>query len=86
MKTMLLIVIGISIVIEGFWGSFYSSYVLFPSSEPPMMRPIEGMNYVLFVYRQAFLYSGIIGVFVTITGIILFCKERSRKKDMRKEK
>ena len=75
MKTVLLIIIGIALMIEGFSSFFYSSFVMFPPTEPPMMRPIEGMDYVLFMYKQAFLFSGIIGIFVTIAGIVFWRKK-----------
>ena len=76
MKTRILIIIGIALMIEGFSSVLYSSFVLFPPTEPPMMRPIEGMDYVLFMYKQVFLLSGIIGIFVTLAGIILWRKRR----------
>ncbi|AFS82991.1 hypothetical protein NSED_05945 [Candidatus Nitrosopumilus sediminis] len=75
MKTRLLVIIGIALMIEGFSSVIYSSFVMFPPTEPPMMRPIDGMDYVLFMYKQAFLFSGIIGIFVTLAGIILWRKK-----------
>lgn len=76
MNTRLLIIIGIALIIEGFLATFYTSFVLFPPTEPPTMRPLEGIDYVFFIYRQAFLFSGIIGIFVTIAGVILFWRKR----------
>lgn len=76
MKTKLVIIIGIALMIEGFSSVIYSSFVMFPPTEPPMMRPIEGMDYVLFMYKQVFLLSGIIGIFVTVAGIILWRKRK----------
>lgn len=49
---------------------------MFPPTEPPMMRPIEGMDYVLFMYKHVFLFSGIIGIFVTIAGVIFWRKRK----------
>ena len=63
-------------MIEGFLATFYTSFILLPTTEPPMMRVIEGMDYVLFMYRQAFLFSGIIGIFVTIAGVIFWRKRK----------
>lgn len=77
MKTRLLIIIGMALMIEGFSSVIYSSFVMFPPTEPPMMRPIEGMDYVLFMYKQVFLLSGIIGIFVTIAGVVLFWRKRT---------
>jgi len=74
MKTRLLIIIGIALMIAGFLVTFYTSFILFPPTEPPMMRSVEGIDYVFFMYRQAFLFSGIIGIFVTVAGIILWRK------------
>ena len=76
MKTKFLIIIGIAMMIEGFSAVVYSSTVLFPPTEPPMMRPIEGIDYILFTYRQAFLFSGIIGIFATLAGITLFWRRK----------
>lgn len=76
MKIKLLIIIGLALMIEGFSSVLYSSFVMFPPTESPIMRPIEGMDYVLFMYKQAFLFSGIIGIFVTFAGIILWRKRK----------
>jgi len=77
-------IVGVAIMVVGFSATAYSSFILFPPTEPPMMRPIEGMDYVFFMYRQAFLFSGIIGIFLTVAGIISFWRERTGKRDMRK--
>ena len=76
MKYQIVIIIGIALMAEGFMANIYTSSILFPPTEPPVMRPIEGMDYVLFVYRQAFLASAITGVFVTIAGILLWRKQK----------
>ena len=76
MKTRLLIIIGIALMIAGFSSVLYSSFLMFPPTEPPTMRPIEGMDYALFMYKQAFLLSGIVGIFVTVTGIIFWGKRK----------
>jgi LPXTG-motif cell wall-anchored protein len=41
-----------------------------------MMNPIEGMDYVLVLYKQVFLISGIIGILITVAGIILWKKRK----------
>jgi len=79
-KAKLLIIVGIALMIEGFSSFFYSSYVLFPPTEPPLMKPIEGMDIVLLTYRQALLYSGMAGIFVSVVGIFLYLRQRNRKK------
>ena len=76
MKYQIVIIIGIALMAEGFMANIYSSSILFQPTEPPVMRPIEGMDYVLYVYRQAFLASAIVGVFVTIAGIALWKKRQ----------
>ena len=76
MKTTLLIVIGLALMIEGFSSVVYSSFVMFPPTQPPIMKPIEGMDYVLFMYRKVFLISGIVGTFVTIIGIVFWKKRK----------
>ena len=78
LKTRFLIIfsIGIALMIEGFSSVLYSSFVIFPPTESPIMRPIEGIDHVLFMYKQAFLFSGIIGIFVTLAGIILWRKRK----------
>ena len=61
---------------EGFFATFYSAFILFPPTAPPMMRPLEGMDYVFFIHRQAFMASGIVGIFVTLAGIIFWRKRK----------
>jgi hypothetical protein len=76
MKYQIVIIIGIALMAEGFMANIYSSSILFPPTEPPVMRPIEGMDYVLYVYKQAFLASAIVGVLVTFVGIFLWRKQK----------
>jgi len=75
-NTGVLIIIGIALMVEGFLTTIYSSLVLFPSTEPPMMRLLEGIDYEIFMNRQAFLFSGIIGIFVTLLGIFMWIKRK----------
>ncbi len=79
MKTRLLVIIGIALMVGGFSAVIYSSYVLLPPVEPPVMKQMEGLDYVLLMYKQAFLLNGIIGIFVTVAGVVLFWKEKTRK-------
>ena len=81
-KAKLLIIVGIALIIEGFSSFFYSSYVLFPPTEPPLMKSIEGMDVVLLTYRQALLFSGIAGIFVSVVGIFLYLRQRNRKNSL----
>jgi hypothetical protein len=76
MKSKYVILIGIALMTEGFLANIYSSLILFPPTNPPMMKPLEGMDYVLVLYKQVFLISGIIGIIVTIAGIILWKKRK----------
>jgi len=75
MKTRLLIIIGIALIVEGFLATFYTQINLFPL-RTPLIRSLEGMDYVFLTYYQVFLFSGIIGIFVTIAGVILFWRNR----------
>ncbi len=85
MKGKVLIMTGVTMMAVGFSAIFYSSFVLFSPAEPPMMRPIEGMDFVFFMYRQEFLFSGIIGTFVTLAGFIIRRKQcHGGMRDMRK--
>jgi hypothetical protein len=76
MKSKFVILIGLALMTEGFLANIYSSLVLFPPTNPPIMKPLEGMDYVLVLYKQAFLISGIIGIIITIAGIILWRKRK----------
>ena len=76
MKSRLLIIIGIVLMITGFSSVLYSSFLMFPPTEPPTMQPIEGIDYVLYMYKQVFLLSGIIGIFVVIAGVIFWRKRK----------
>jgi hypothetical protein len=73
---LVLILVGIAMMIEGFSADLYSSYVLIPTTAPPVMRPIEGADAIMVLYRQAFLISGIAGVFVTIAGVFLHLRQK----------
>ena len=75
-NTKLLILVGITLMIQGFLVTIYTSFVLFPPTESSMMRSIEGIDFVFFMYRQEFLFSGIIGIFVTSAGAVLFWRKR----------
>ena len=75
-QTKIILVVGIALIIEGFFATVYSAFVLFPPTEPPMMRPLEGMDYIFFIHRQAFMISGIVGIFVILAGIILWRKRK----------
>jgi len=76
MKSKFLMIIGIVLMIEGFLVTIYSSFILFPPTEPPIMRPLGNTEYVFYMYKQVFLLSGIIGIFVTIAGIMLWIKRK----------
>jgi len=76
MNSKFVILIGIALMAEGFLVNIYSSLILFPTTNPPMMKPIEGIDYVLVLYKQIFLISGIIGILITIAGIILWRKRK----------
>ena len=76
MKSKFVILIGLALMAEGFLANIYSSLILFPPTSPPIMKPIEGMDYVLVMYKQAFLISGIIGILITIAGIIFWRKRK----------
>lgn len=76
MKSKFVILIGLTLMAEGFLVNVYSSLILFPPTNPPMMNPIEGMDYVLVLYKQVFLISGIIGILITVAGIILWKKRK----------
>lgn len=80
LKSRILIIIGIALMIEGFSSFFYSSYVMFPPTQPPLMKPVEGVDIILLTYRQALLYSGIAGSFVVVVGILLYLKERKQNR------
>ena len=76
MNSKFVILVGIALMTEGFLVNIYSSLILFPPTNPPMMKPIEGIDYVLVLYKQIFLISGIIGILITIVGIILWRKRK----------
>ena len=69
MKSRLLIIIGIAMMIVGFSIVAYVSIILVPTTIPPTMKPIEGIDRFFSSFRQAFLFSAIAGIFVTIVGI-----------------
>lgn len=76
LKSKFLIVLGAVLMIEGLFVTLYLSFILLPSTEPPTMRPIEGIDFIFIVYRHAFWLSGILGFFITLTGIITFWRRK----------
>ncbi|MCE2506706.1 MAG: hypothetical protein J4F36_09645 [Nitrosopumilaceae archaeon] len=84
MKTRLLTIIGIVMIIIGFTAMLTRSTYFLPPAEPPIMKPLEGIEYLIAVYPQAFLFIGIVGIFVTVAGFIIRMKQyRGGMKDMR---
>ena len=76
LKIRILLVFGIALMIEGLLATIYTSFVLFPPTEPPMMRSLQGIDYVFFIHREIFLVIGILGFFVTLVGIIMWRKRK----------
>lgn len=75
MRYQILILIGMAMMIEGFSSTFYSYSILSDSTSPPLMRSLEGMDYVIYIYKQIFLASGIVGIVVTFAGIFFWRKK-----------
>lgn len=84
MKTRLLTIIGTAMTVIGFTGIFSRSTYFLPPTEPPIMRPLEGIEYLVVAYGQVFLFIGMVGIFVTVLGVSMFWKEKTGKRDMRK--
>ena len=76
MKTKFLIIAGIVMIIIGFITAFSRTTYFLPPTEPPIMRPLEGVEYLVVMYGKVFLLIGIIGTVVTITGVILWRKRK----------
>ncbi|MCV0409622.1 MAG: hypothetical protein K5783_02080 [Nitrosopumilus sp.] len=75
LKSKFLIILGAVLMIEGLFVTLYLSFVLLSPTEPPTMRPIEGIDLIIIVYRHAFWLSGILGFFITLVGIITFWRK-----------
>ena len=76
MNASLLIVIGIIMTITGFAAVISRSTYVLPPTEPPIMRSLEGIDYIIVVYSQMFLFTGIVGTIITVIGIILWRKRK----------
>jgi len=76
LKSTFLIILGAVLMIEGLFVTLYLSFVLLSPTEPPTMRPIEGIDFIFVMYRHVFWFSGIIGIFVTAVGITLWRKRK----------
>lgn len=76
MKSRLWIIIGIVMTVTGFTAILYRSTYFLPPTDPPIMRPLEGIEYLIVVHTQAFLFIGIIGIFVTFVGIVFWRKRK----------
>ncbi|AJM93098.1 hypothetical protein [Nitrosopumilus piranensis] len=76
MKSKFLIISGIALMVQGLFVTLYLSLFLLPPVDPPVMRPIEGINFVFVMYRHAFLFGGIMGFFITLVGVVTFWRNR----------
>ena len=73
------LIAGSAIVIFGF--SFFALYVseVLGRMDSPVMQPMDGLDYVVFVMRPSGFIIGIIGVMVQVAGGIVLLADRRRK-------
>lgn len=84
MKDRLLTIVGTVMTVIAFTAMLSRSTYFLPPTEPPTMRPLEGIEYLVVVHGHMFLFIGIVGIFLTVLGVHMFWKERTGKRDMRK--
>jgi len=75
-RSKFLIISGIVLIIQGLLVNLYLSLFLLSPADPPVMRPIEGIDFVFVMYRHMFLFGGIMGFFITLVGIVTFWRNR----------
>lgn len=75
-RSKFLIISGIALMIQGLLVTLYLSLFLLSPVEPPIMRPIEGIDFIFVMYRHTFLFGGIMGFFITFVGVITFWRNR----------
>lgn len=75
----LILIIGSFLVLFGF--SFFVLYISewFTKTDAPIMRPIEGFDYVVYVIGQFGFVIGIIGVITQVVGGVSLFVDKKRK-------
>jgi hypothetical protein len=66
-----LLVCGIALSIIGFSEPYYIDTVLFPPSDPPIMRGLDSTEYFLVSNRSTFMVLGISGIMTASVGMSL---------------
>ena len=70
----ILIAAGTCLAVTGFSVMWHIA-TMFPTTDPPIMRPIEGVDRIFFHNAFAFRLMGVTGITTLITGLVLWRKK-----------
>lgn len=68
-----LVFAGIAMALVGFSAVWHIA-TMFPATDPPTMRPIEGVDRLLLHNEFAFMLMGITGIAISVIGTVLWRK------------
>lgn len=77
---LILLIIGAAMLIGTIPIHYYISDVLLPPTEPPTMKPLEGIDRLLIEISHYFSFMNVISMVIIPIGIILILISRRKRK------
>lgn len=75
----IILIIGICLTIGGFSFSSASSQMWWSiPSEPPTMRPVVGIDYIIFTLQPVYPIIGFSGIVILVTGVVILFIARKK--------
>lgn len=76
---LVLIICGMILFSTGLIVHYYVGNILLPTTDPPMMKSIEGIDLIMMSNRSMFVFFGFIGGLITVSGFFIILSLRKRK-------
>jgi hypothetical protein len=78
-RSYIILIIGACLIIGGFSFSAASTQMWWSiPNEPPTMRPMEGIDYVIFTLQPVYPIIGFSGIITLVIGIAIFFVDRKK--------
>ena len=80
-RSYIILIIGACLIISSFsLTTIYADMLRSIPREPPIMRPMEGFDYVLFTMNPILPIIGFSGIIILIVGIAIFFIDRRKNR------
>ena len=80
-RSYIILIIGACLIISSFsLMTIYANMLQSIPSEPPIMRPMEGFEYVLFTMNPILPIIGFSGIIILLVGIAIFFIDRRKNR------